>query len=67
MKDEKIVSLTERRKRDMPVAQTAMVDLSEHVQMLINQMDAQGMNVFIAACNGWTVRFEKDPTPNVSG
>lgn len=68
MSDEKIVSLTERRKRDMAVAQTGMVDLSEHVQMLINQMDHQGMSVFMAAFNGWTVRFEKDgPTPDVAG
>lgn len=64
MSDEKIVSLSERRKRDMPVAQTAMVGLSEHVQMLINQMEAQGMNVFMAACNGWTVKFEKDSPPS---
>jgi hypothetical protein len=60
MNDEKIVSLTERRKRDMPVAQTAMVDLSDHVQMLVRQMEAQGMNVFVAACDGWTVKFERD-------
>lgn len=67
MSDEKIVSLAERRKRDMPVAQTAMVDLSEHVQMLISQMDAQGMNVFMAAIDGWTVKFEKDAKPPTQG
>lgn len=67
MSDEKIVSLDDRRKRDMPVAQTAMVDLSEHVQMLINQMDAQGMNVFMAALDGWTVKFEKDVKPATQG
>jgi len=67
MSDEKIVSLAERRKRDMPVACTGMVDLGEHVQMLVNQMEAQGMSIFMAACNGWTVKFERDTKPDTQG
>jgi hypothetical protein len=59
MSDDKIVNLTERRKRDMPVYDGTLVDTSSLLKTLIETLEARGETQLLAACDGWSVMLHK--------
>lgn len=62
MADEKIVSLSERRKQNMPQACTQMADVTEMLKSLLSVMEAQGKDCLCGYVNGWNVKIDRDQT-----
>jgi hypothetical protein len=59
MSEDKIVSLTDRRKRDLPTYDGTLADTSSLLKALIEALEAQGQDQLLAACNGWSVIITK--------
>jgi pantoate kinase len=59
MSDDNIVSLSDRRKQQMPTLETGMVLIAERVRALTDVLCSQGMGDLVASCNGYVVRIEK--------
>jgi hypothetical protein len=59
MSDDKIVSLTDRRKRDLPTYDGTLADTSSLLKALIESLEAKGEVQLMAACNDWSVIITK--------
>jgi hypothetical protein len=63
MSDEKIVSLTERRKRDMPVYDGTIADTAALLKALLESLEANGQDQLLAGTERWSVIITKTRLP----
>lgn len=61
----KVIDISERRKRDMPQAQTSMCTLSDALKSLLRVMEAQGTDDLKAICDGWQVDIHRDENKSI--